>query len=142
MSLINTTLGYLVVGVAYTFTLFTAIPEPFSQYIVSNNLGILAFFTISTLTMVGLKAIIGFVITFLKIKNYEKYHAHMKIFRLNISICTAMGITLPVLIYHAIPEQHLADISNNYYNQILYFVLTFLVVQGAIDILRTKKSRI
>lgn len=133
--------GYFIVIIIFSFFLYTAIPEPYYQYITEGFLEGVIFIVISMLSFMGLKKLLGDLVIFIEMKNNTNRRFHKKSFYIKISINYSLGVLIPLFIYFLFSQNNLNDISQNTYTKVLYFILSFLIFKGIIEILLFVKSK-
>ncbi len=133
--------GYFIVIILFSFSLYTAIPEPYYQYITGGFPEYGIFIVISMLTFMGVKKLLGDLVIFIEMKNNTNRRFHKKSFYLKISINYSLGVLIPLFIYFLFSQNNLIDISQNTYTKVLYFILSFLIIQGTMEILSLVKGK-
>lgn len=130
---------YFIVILIFAASLFTAIPNFYIQYITGSFLGILIYIILSTLTFIGIKKILEVLIVFIEMRNDTNKKSNIKNFYIKMVTCFGIGILIPLIAYFMFLQEAQYGISKNYYTVTLYFILSFLSLQGICGVLFSMK---
>lgn len=120
-------LGYAIVILFFSFSLFTALPEPYNLYVMNNFYALLIFIIVASLNLYGLKQIIVNILIYIENK------PNTKSVIVRISWKAILSISITALIFVTIPAEKLNEFTTKVYNLALFSLVSFCSIFGISD---------